>query len=202
VPPTGVSPGPVTVKVVPVIVAESMAPLKVAETGVFTATAVARFAGTVEMTVGGAAVVKVHTKLAAKEMPALSFAPVVIVALYKVLLARTTDGVNVAVDPEYVTAPATGVSPGPVKVNVALLNVSGFIGSVKRAERRVFTGTAAAPAAGTVEIIVGSPVVKLHTKLAAKGLPPGSVAPVVMVATYTVLAASETDGVKVAVEPA
>ena len=78
----------------------------------FTATAVARFAGTVETTVGGAAVVKVHTKLAAKEMPALSFAPVVIVAVYKVLLARTTDGVNVAVDAEYVTAPATGVSPG------------------------------------------------------------------------------------------
>jgi hypothetical protein len=85
---------------------------------------------------------------------------------------------------------------------VALLNVSGFIGSVKRAERSVFTGTAAAPAAGTVEIIVGSPVVKLHTKLAAKGLPPGSVAPVVMVATYTVLAASETEGVNVAVVPA
>jgi hypothetical protein len=100
-----------------------------------------------------------------------------------------------------VTAPATGVSPGPVKIKVALVNVSAFIGSVKRAETRVFTGTAVAPAVGTVEITVGSPVVKLHTKLAAKGLPPGSVAPVVTVATYTVLAASETAGVKVAVEP-
>jgi hypothetical protein len=90
------------VKVVPLIVAAFMASLNVAEIVVFTATAGAPFAGTVETTVGGAAiaaVVNVHTKLAASEVPAGSFAPVVIVAVNKVLLARTADGVNVAVLP-------------------------------------------------------------------------------------------------------
>jgi hypothetical protein len=89
----------VTVKVAPLIVAGFMASLNTAEIVVFTARAVAPFAGTVETTVGGATVVKVHTKLAASEAPSGSFAPVVIVAVNKVLLARTADGVNVAVLP-------------------------------------------------------------------------------------------------------
>jgi hypothetical protein len=76
-----------------------MASLNVAEIVVFTATAGAPFAGTVETTVGAAAVVNVHTKFAASEAPAGSFAPVVIVAVNKVLLASTADGVNVAVLP-------------------------------------------------------------------------------------------------------
>jgi hypothetical protein len=90
------------VKVVPLIVAGFMASLNVAEIVVFTATPVAPFTGTVETTVGGAAVaavVNVHTELAASEVPARSFAPVVIVAVNKVLLASTADGVNVAVFP-------------------------------------------------------------------------------------------------------
>jgi hypothetical protein len=182
-PATGVAPGPVTVKVAALIVEAFIGPLNVAETRVFTGTAVAPAAGTVETTVGGGAVVKVHAKLAARPAPARSFAPVVIVAVYKVLLARTSVGVNVAVEPANVTAPATGVRPGPVKVNVALLIVSGSIGSLKVAETRVLTATAVAPAAGTVEIMVGSPVVKLHVKLAARELPAGSLAPVVIVAT-------------------
>ena len=102
VPATGVAPGPVTVKVVPLRVAGFMAWLNVAETRVLTGTAVAPLAGTVETTVGGvtdAAVVKVHTKLAASGTPAGYFAPVVIVAVNKVLLARTAAGVNVAVLP-------------------------------------------------------------------------------------------------------
>ena len=99
VPATGVIPGPVTLNVDPLMVAGFMGPLNVAETIVLTGTAVARFAGTVETTVGGGAVVNVHTKLAASAAPAGSFAPVVIVAVYKVLLARTSVGVNVAVDP-------------------------------------------------------------------------------------------------------
>ena len=60
-PATGVAPGPVTVKVAPVMVVGSIASLKVAEMGVLTATAVARFAGTVDRTAGGGAVVNVHT---------------------------------------------------------------------------------------------------------------------------------------------
>jgi hypothetical protein len=81
------------------MVAAFMASLNVAEIVVLTATAGAPFDGTVETTEGAAAVVNVHTKLAASETPAGSFAPVVIVAVNKVLLARSADGVNVAVFP-------------------------------------------------------------------------------------------------------
>ena len=98
-PVTAVAPGPVSVNVVVLIVVAFMASLNVVETRVFTGTAVAPFTGTVETTVGGAAVVNVHTKLAASGTPAGSFAPVVIAAVNKVLLARTTVGVNVAVVP-------------------------------------------------------------------------------------------------------
>ena len=59
----------------------------------------APFGGTVDTTVGGGAVVKVHTELAARGAPVGSMAPVVIVAVNKVLLGRTTVGVNVAVLP-------------------------------------------------------------------------------------------------------
>jgi len=103
-----------------------------------------------------------------------------------------------------VTTPATGVATPPikvVKVNVALVSVSGFIGSLNVAETRVLTGTAVAPAAGTVEMTVGAPVVKVHTKLAERALPPGSVAPVVIVPVNMELAASEAVGVNVAVVP-
>ena len=92
-------PGPVTVKVVPLIVAAFMASLNVAETRVLTGTDAAPFAGMVEMTVGGAAVVKVHTKFAASAAPVGSFAPVVMVAVNTVLLARIAVDVNVAVVP-------------------------------------------------------------------------------------------------------
>jgi hypothetical protein len=53
----------------------------------------------VEVNVGAGAVVKVHTKLAANAAPVASFAPVVIVTVYKVEAARSTPGVNVAVFP-------------------------------------------------------------------------------------------------------
>ena len=99
VPATGVAPGPVKVNVAALIVAGFMASLNVAETTVLTGTAVPPLAGTVETTVGGAAVVKVHTKLAASGAPAGSFALVVIVAVNKVRVARTAVGVNVAVVP-------------------------------------------------------------------------------------------------------
>jgi hypothetical protein len=63
------------------MVVGSMASLNMAEMGVLTGTPVARFAGTVERTAGGGAVVNVHTKLAASAAPAGSCAPVVIVAV-------------------------------------------------------------------------------------------------------------------------
>ena len=96
----GVVPGPVSVKVAGLIVAGSIGTLNVADIAVLMATLLAPFTGTVETTAGGGAVVKVRTKLAANEAPAGSFAPVVIVAVNRVLLARTAVGANVAVFPE------------------------------------------------------------------------------------------------------
>jgi len=167
------------------------------------ATPVAPLNGTVETTVGLGAgtVVKVQTKLAASAAPVRSFAPVVIVAVYKVPLARAVVGVNVAVVPANVTVPITGMAPGPVKVNVAALIVAGFMASLNVAETTVLTGTPVAPIVGTVETTVGAPVVKLHAKLLASAFPPVSVAPVVIVAVYTVFAAKTTIGVNVAVVP-
>ena len=99
IPASGVAPGPVTVKVVPLMVAAFMASLNVAEIAVLTAAAVAPFTGMVEITVGDAPVVKVQTKLAASGAPVGSFAPVVIVAVYKELFRRAAAGVNVAMVP-------------------------------------------------------------------------------------------------------
>jgi hypothetical protein len=79
------------------IVAASIGTLNMAEIAVLMATLVAPFTGTVEMTAGGGAVVKVQTKLPVNDTPAGSFAPVVMVAVNKVLLARIAVGVNVAV---------------------------------------------------------------------------------------------------------
>jgi hypothetical protein len=99
VPETGVAPGPVKVNVAALIVAGFMVSLNVAEIAVLTAAAVAPLTGIVEMTVGGGAVVNVQTKLAVSAAPVGSFAPVVIVAIYKVPVVRTAAGVNAAVVP-------------------------------------------------------------------------------------------------------
>ena len=121
--------------------------------------------------------------MAAKGAPVGSFAPVVIVAVNKVLLARTAVGVNVAVVPAYVIIPATGVAPGPVSVKVEDVMVAAFMGLLNVAERRVLTGTAAVPFAGNVDTTAGDgAVVKVQAKLAAKEAPGGSFAPVVIVA--------------------
>jgi hypothetical protein len=77
-----------------------MPSLNVAEIAVLTATAVAPFAGTVETTVGAAAVMKFHTTFANNAWPVRSCAPVVIVAVNTVLFARMVVGINVAVLPE------------------------------------------------------------------------------------------------------
>jgi len=95
-----VAPGPVTVKVPALMVAAFMTSLNVSEIAVFTATAPAPFAGIVDTTLGGGAVVKVQTKLTASAAPEGSFAAVVIVAVNGVLLGRIAVGVNVAVVPE------------------------------------------------------------------------------------------------------
>ena len=201
-PATGDAPGPVKVNVAALIVAGFMASLNVAEIAVFRATAMAPLVGVVETTVGGGAVVKVHTKLAVSAVPAGSFTPVVIVAMYRVSVARTAVGVNVAVVPVYVAVPDTGVPPGPVKMNVPVVIVAESIPSLKVAEIAVFTATAVAPLAGIVEMTVGgTAVVKVQAKLAASAAPVGSLAPVPIVAVYKVPVARLADGVNVAVLP-
>jgi hypothetical protein len=87
-------------------------------------------------------------------------------------------------------------------LKVAALIVAAFMGSLNVAEMTVLTRTAVAPFGGTVDTTAGAPVVKLHAKLAASALPPGSLAPVVIVAEYKVLEARGVVGVKVAVVPA
>jgi len=95
------------------------------------------------------------------------------------------------------------VTPGPVTVKVDWVMVAGFIARLKVAETRVLTGTAVAPFSGTVERTVGAAeVVKVQTKLAARGAPVGSFAPVVIVAVNKVPAGRSSVGVNVAVLPA
>jgi hypothetical protein len=161
-----------------------MALLNVAESAVLTAAPAVPFTGTVETTVGAATVVKVQTKFADKGVPARSFAPAVMVAIYRVPVVRTTVGANVAVVPAYVTVAATEVAPGPVKVNVATVIVAGSMTSLNVAEMGVLTAIAVAPLAGIVEITVGGgAVVKFQTKFAAKAMPLVSRTPVVTIAT-------------------
>jgi len=82
-----------------VMVDAAIGVLKVAEICWLRGTPVAPLAGSVEVTAGGGAVVNVNTKLAASALPAGSFAPVVIVAVYNVEPARGAVGVKVAVLP-------------------------------------------------------------------------------------------------------
>ena len=81
-------------------------------------TPVARFAGETAVTVGAAtsAVVNVQTLFAGMELADTSRTPVVIVAVYDVVLESAADGVNVAVELglSNVTVPATGVEPAVV----------------------------------------------------------------------------------------
>jgi hypothetical protein len=102
-------------------------------------------------------VVNVHTRLLARALPAKSSAPVVTVAVYVVLAASALVGVNVAipVDVLYVTAPATGVAPGPLTLNVVVVMVEAFIASLHVA---VMTATPVAPLTGLVELTVGATV--------------------------------------------
>jgi len=93
--------------------------------------------------------------------------------------------------------------PGPVRVNVAALIVAGFMARLTQPKIGVLTATAVAPLTGTVETIDGDgTVAKVHTELAASPTPPGSLAPVVIVAVYKVPAARAAVGVKVAEVPA
>jgi hypothetical protein len=114
------------------------------------------FRGFVEITVGIVPVVKVQANLLARAVPAGSFAPVAIVAVYSVPPARGAAGVNVAVVPEYATAPVTGAPPGPATVKVDVFTVVASIALLKVAVTTCVKGTPVAPFAGTVEAIEGA----------------------------------------------
>jgi hypothetical protein len=137
---------------------------KVADTGVPSATPVAPKDGDVAKTVGAvvstiAAVAKVQLKLADIAFPAASLAPVEIVAVYWVLPARLTAGVNLAVFPLMLTVPLTGAPPEVVaSVKLAVVNVEFVIASEKVAEIEEFSATAVAAFAGDMETTVGGVV--------------------------------------------
>ena len=102
VPKTGVTPGPVSLKDVGLILAGNMACGKVTATTVLEHIPADPSVGLTELGGRGgwhnvAAVVKVHTALLARLWPRRSEAPVVIVAVYVVLIARTFAGVKTAV---------------------------------------------------------------------------------------------------------
>jgi len=158
VPETGVRPGPVIVKVVPVIVAGSIASLKVAVVFPLMATPLAVSAGFVELTVGAVAsavvpVVKVHTLLATKALPARSVTAVVIVAVNRVVAARLLVGVKIAVLSTQVTVPGTAVT-----VNVVGVQLAGAIDSLKIAVIFRLVATPVAVSRGFVKLTVGAVV--------------------------------------------
>jgi hypothetical protein len=131
-------PGPVTVKLMGLIVAGFIASLKAAVSARLIGTLVLPVAGTVEMTVGGVGagtVLKLHTKALASPLPARSVAPVVIVAVNKVLVASRAAGVKVATVPVQLIVSATAVAPGPVTVKVVAgdVRVAQFIALLKDA---------------------------------------------------------------------
>ena len=90
-----------SVMFVPVIDDASIGSLNVTLTVVLSGTFVAAFAGTTLLTVGAitSAVINAQVFAAVSGLPAASRAPVVIVAVYDVPLARGAAGVNVAVVP-------------------------------------------------------------------------------------------------------
>jgi hypothetical protein len=100
-----------------------------------------------------------------------------------------------------------GVPAGQARVEVAVVRVSGFMGSLKLAVISVLIATPVVFAAGLVELTVGAvmsgaaPVVKLQLTGAAMELPATSSTPVVTRAVQVVLAGRLLVGVKVATLP-
>jgi hypothetical protein len=136
--------------------------LNVAAGEAFTATPVAPSRGDTELTAGGvvsaaAAVVKDQVWSAARALPAASWTPVVIVAVYVALLASAADGRKVAVVPESVTVPATPAVPR-FRRKVAVVTVEALNVSLNVAETVEETGTAVAPFTGEVDATVGGVV--------------------------------------------
>ena len=152
------------------IVAGFIASLKVALTAWLVATPVTPLGvGTVEITVGavGAGTVrKFQAKLLAMGSPCVSKAPVVIVAVYKVLVASGLDGVKIATKPLPVqlTVPVTEpTGAGAATVNVVVERVEQLIALLNVALMGWLSRTPVALGDGIVETTVGSvSVVNVH----------------------------------------
>jgi hypothetical protein len=154
-------PGPVSRNVVAVNVVESIPSLNVAVIFPLIGTAAAVFAGTVELTVGAVASAmrqdsKLHEKLLASGLPEVSWADVVIVAVYMASGARLLLGLKRAMlfVASQTTVPVTGFMP--VTRNVAVLIVKGFIALVKAAVIFLLIGSQSNKLGGFVELTLGA----------------------------------------------
>ena len=211
VPVTGVPTGHATVNVVAESVGGLIASLKFAVISVFGATALAFAIGLVAVTVGVVVsrttpVLKLQLKLAAMALLATSRAPVPMVATHMVSLGSATAGVNVAASPfaVYCTVPVMALLAGHCRVKVAVLIVSGSIGSLKLATTSTSGATPLADATGFIALTSGgvvssaAPVVKLQLNALARALLAMSRAPVEMFATHVVDTGKAAAGVNVA----
>jgi hypothetical protein len=97
-------------------------------------------------------------------MPDALVTPLVMVAVYTLFTSSALVGAKDALDPEYVTIPATAVVPC-FSVKVEVVMVKGFIGTLKFALTILPRITLVALLVGSVEITVGAilPVVNVHT---------------------------------------
>jgi hypothetical protein len=151
------------VKLVVVSVEFVIASEKVADTEEFSATPLAAFAGDVADTIGAVVsgtvpVVKFQMKLAASALPAESFAPVVMVAVYCAIAAREAKGVKVAELLVTLTVPAIGEPPCVVSLNVSVFSVDFNMTSEKVTAIAEFTATLIVAFAGEVEDTAGGVV--------------------------------------------
>jgi hypothetical protein len=128
-----------------------------------TATPVAPPDGVVLVTVGGVlsgggvvgAVVNDQLFAGVRKLPAMSFTPVVTVAVYSLEGDNDDAGINVATKPFNDTAPEIGVSALSFSVNVEVLTVGGCTASLNVAVIEEVTATPVAPPDGVVLVTVG-----------------------------------------------
>lgn len=160
--PLTIAPPEVVASVKVAVVSEEfvIASEKLADIEEFNAMPVAAFAGIVADTIGGVVsgatpVVKFQLKSALSALPLESRTPVVIVAMYSVLAARTTDGVKVAELLLAVTVPAMAKPARDEILKVVGLSVVLSIASEKVTVIAELTATAFAALAGEVEDTVG-----------------------------------------------
>lgn len=213
VPAIGPPPAVARVKLVAFRVELVIASENVADTEELTGTPVAPLDGAVSDTVGGvvsgaAAVVKLQLKSDPSRLPAASVTEAATLAVYCVVAASWTEGVNCAVFPLTLTVPAIG--PPPVvgtRMKLAAFSVELVIALEKVTDTEEFVATSVAAFAGDVADTVGgvvsnvTPVVKFQLKLVANELPATSFTAVVMVAVYWVLGSRLAEGTYVAVLP-